>query len=95
MDSLEKLKKVMNLVPRKTHIHTFKMLYNSFCSPKAIHGTKIKKSRQNDLWGPSIANFARFSALCGFEVFSFEFLNWGFQESGIQFSFSKFLFCLN
>ena len=32
---------------------------------------------KNDLWGASRANFAMFPALCGFEEFSFEILNWG------------------
>ena len=42
--------KVVDIVPRKMHIHTFKMVYIPFCSPKVIYGPKIKNSGQNDLW---------------------------------------------
>lgn len=78
VDFFENLIKVMHPVPRKTHLHTFKMLSIPFCS----HGLKMKNYRQNDLWGPSRANFAMFPALGGFEEFSFEFLNWGFGAPG-------------
>lgn len=46
--------KVMGLVPRKMQIHTFKMVYILFCSPKVIYGPKIKNSGQNDLWRTSL-----------------------------------------